>query len=170
VHLVHLPQEARNEDVCFKWTQSAQLLSVNGRLLSDAPNMSNNTDLGGRNSSEVIDVDKQNGENRTSSKETIAPIYRIDDIIHVVTHPPIKTFPPYQSPVRGDKPSRTYKSCWAMDNILIVNVHNLPARLYEDFDPVDPSNWLFFPGANIRVSFELNPFFQPYYAFVVSLL
>jgi hypothetical protein len=44
---VHLPQEARNEDVCFKWTQSAQLLSVNGRLLSDAPNMSNDTDLGG---------------------------------------------------------------------------------------------------------------------------
>lgn len=160
MHLVHLPREARNEGVCFKWTQSAQLLSVNGGLLSDAPNMANDTDsnidFGGRNSSEVLDTDKQNAKNRTSSKETVAPIYRIDDIIHVVTHPPIKTFPPYQSPLRGDKPSRKYESCWAMDNILIVNVHNLPARLYEDFDPVDPSNLLFFPGANIRVSFELN--------------
>lgn len=45
----------------------------------------------------------------------------------------------------------TFQSCWAMDNVLIVNLHDLPTRLHEDFDPVDPSKWLFFPGANIRV-------------------
>lgn len=44
-----------------------------------------------------------------------------------------------------------YGSCWAMDNVLVINTAHAPTRLVDNFDPVDPSNWLFFPGANIQV-------------------
>ncbi|VDI77295.1 reelin [Mytilus galloprovincialis] len=144
VHLVPLPQKARLESVCFKWSQSAEF--VNGgneylSILSDGPYTANDTDS---NSSEVVSAKP----GIKSTTESIAPIYRITN--NIVTNRPIQTLPPFQPIGRGDKPMPTFQSCWAMDNVLIVNLHDLPTRLHEDFDPVDPSKWLFFPGANIR--------------------
>lgn len=47
--------------------------------------------------------------------------------------------------------SGVFNGCWALDNVLIVNTAHTPLYLEEQFDPVDPSNWLFFPGASIKV-------------------
>ena len=46
----------------------------------------------------------------------------------------------------------SYHNCWALDNIIVVNTANNPTQMYEDFDPVDPGNWIFFPGAHVEVS------------------
>ncbi|XP_071486224.1 reelin-like [Diadema antillarum] len=43
-----------------------------------------------------------------------------------------------------------YQGCWALDNILITNMAHRPTSLEEDFDPVDPTKWLFFPNGAIR--------------------
>jgi len=39
-----------------------------------------------------------------------------------------------------------------MDDVLVTNVADPPSILVESFDPIDPSNWLFFPGGKIQVS------------------
>ncbi|KAJ8301142.1 hypothetical protein KUTeg_020129 [Tegillarca granosa] len=52
--------------------------------------------------------------------------------------------------IQNDETVSNFKSCWAIDNILITNTADTPSTLEEYFDPVDPSNWLFFPGANIK--------------------
>ena len=46
----------------------------------------------------------------------------------------------------------TFEGCWAVDNVLIVNMAHLPAAIEEQFDPIDPSHWLFFPGAHVQVN------------------
>lgn len=45
-----------------------------------------------------------------------------------------------------------YNGCWAIDNIVIVNTADNPQKLVDNFDPVDPGNWIFFPGAQVEVS------------------
>uniref|UniRef100_A0A3B3TAH0 Reelin n=1 Tax=Paramormyrops kingsleyae TaxID=1676925 RepID=A0A3B3TAH0_9TELE len=47
--------------------------------------------------------------------------------------------------------SGTYESCWGLDNVLLVNVAHRPPLLEDNLDPPDTSNWLFFPGATIKV-------------------
>ncbi|KAK3762808.1 hypothetical protein RRG08_040503 [Elysia crispata] len=42
-----------------------------------------------------------------------------------------------------------YHDCWAIDNVLVVNTANPPQIFHEDFDPVDPGDWIFFPGAHV---------------------
>ena len=34
----------------------------------------------------------------------------------------------------------------------MINSASPPESLYDKFDPVDTSNWLFFPGAEIKVN------------------
>ena len=46
-----------------------------------------------------------------------------------------------------------YQGCWAIDQVLIVNLAHPPSMLQDDFDPVDPSDWLVFPGAHFKVTF-----------------
>lgn len=41
-------------------------------------------------------------------------------------------------------------SCWALDNILILGSEQTPKFLYETMDPIDLSQWLFMPGAQIK--------------------
>ncbi|XP_023933533.1 reelin-like [Lingula anatina] len=45
----------------------------------------------------------------------------------------------------------SFGGCWAMDNVLISNTALTPTLLQEDFDPIDPSLWLFFPGSMIKM-------------------
>ena len=54
-------------------------------------------------------------------------------------------------PSVDDEAVGTFKSCWGVDNIVVVNTASPPSILEDSFDPVDPSNWIFFPGANIKV-------------------
>ena len=41
--------------------------------------------------------------------------------------------------------------CWTLDNVAVVTKETLSEPIMEDFDPFLPSNWLFFPGATIKV-------------------
>lgn len=57
-----------------------------------------------------------------------------------------------------------YEACWALDNILIINSAHRQVILEDSLDPVDTGNWLFFPGATVKVwalfcffSFPLKP-------------
>ncbi|XP_059179610.1 reelin-like [Physella acuta] len=43
-----------------------------------------------------------------------------------------------------------YHKCWAIDHIVVVNTANPPSEVRENFDPINPSNWIFFPGAQIE--------------------
>ena len=47
--------------------------------------------------------------------------------------------------------AQSYQGCWALDNILVGNAAYRPATLEENFDPVNPGNWLFFPNGAIKV-------------------
>uniref|UniRef100_A0A8C4XXR5 Reelin n=1 Tax=Gopherus evgoodei TaxID=1825980 RepID=A0A8C4XXR5_9SAUR len=44
-----------------------------------------------------------------------------------------------------------YEACWALDNILIINAAHRQIVLEDNLDPVDTGNWLFFPGATVKV-------------------
>lgn len=44
-----------------------------------------------------------------------------------------------------------FKGCWAIDNIIISNVADRPKIVEESFDPIDPGNFLFFPGGIVKV-------------------
>ena len=45
-----------------------------------------------------------------------------------------------------------YEACWALDNVLIINAAHRKVVLEDNLDPVDTGNWLFFPGATVKVS------------------
>ncbi|XP_050716652.1 reelin-like isoform X2 [Eriocheir sinensis] len=40
--------------------------------------------------------------------------------------------------------------CWALDDVAVVTDHASHQPLQDDFDPVDPANWMFFPGARVK--------------------
>lgn len=44
-----------------------------------------------------------------------------------------------------------YESCWGLDNVLLVNVAHRPPLLEDSLDPPNTANWLFFPGATVKV-------------------
>ncbi|KAK8377791.1 hypothetical protein O3P69_014024 [Scylla paramamosain] len=45
-------------------------------------------------------------------------------------------------------PNNSY--CWALDDVALVTDHASHQPLQDDFDPVDPANWMFFPGARVK--------------------
>ena len=49
----------------------------------------------------------------------------------------------------------SYSGCWAMDNVLIINMAQPIITFEENFDPIDTSSWLFIPGGNIRVIIDV---------------
>ena len=51
-----------------------------------------------------------------------------------------------------DEGTGTYQGCWALDHVIIVSTAHLPENMQDKFDPVDPGNWLMFPGAHFKVS------------------
>uniref|UniRef100_A0A3B3HK60 Reelin n=1 Tax=Oryzias latipes TaxID=8090 RepID=A0A3B3HK60_ORYLA len=44
-----------------------------------------------------------------------------------------------------------YESCWGLDNVLLVNAAHRVPLLEDNLDPLDTGNWLFFPGATVKV-------------------
>ena len=52
----------------------------------------------------------------------------------------------------ADEGSEAYQGCWALDHVIIVNTAHLPGKMEDSFDPVDPGDWLMFPGAQFKVS------------------
>ena len=70
----------------------------------------------------------------------------------VVVHLPDKARRPDVC-LKWGQPDKTtnYTGCWALDNVLVNDMADQPISLQDNFDPVDPGNWLFFPGARILV-------------------
>lgn len=149
VHLVYLPKEARAEGVCLKWEQ-----------------MSNTT-----TTTETIPVttEPMTTESMTSESTTSESTTESTTTKPMTTEP--MTYPPPTTQILttteklttttelwfrwdiADEGQPDFNSCWGIDNVLVVNTAERPTRLVENFDPIDPSNWLFFPGGNIRVSY-----------------
>eukprot|EP00069_Balaena_mysticetus_P004095 bmy_17046T0 len=44
-----------------------------------------------------------------------------------------------------------YEACWALDNVLVINSAHRQVVLEDNLDPIDTGNWLFFPGATVKV-------------------
>lgn len=44
-----------------------------------------------------------------------------------------------------------YESCWGLDNVLLVNAAHRAPLMEDNLDPPDTANWLFFPGATVKV-------------------
>ena len=51
----------------------------------------------------------------------------------------------------ADEGTGTYQGCWALDHVIVINTAHLPGKMEDSFDPVDPSDWLMFPGAQFKV-------------------
>ncbi len=43
------------------------------------------------------------------------------------------------------------ESCWAIDHVLINTLIAAPYYLFDTYDPIYLSNWLFMPGITIKV-------------------
>lgn len=131
-HLVHIPARGQQDSVCVRWSQRPPSIIIpfltpdSGQQLdfpqSDGP-ADNNTETGGKLVKKYIHGNTSEGLEDTTGEYT---------------------------PIGQQSPTGPYKSCWAMDNVLVVNTDNAPPVISDNFDPVDPSNWLFFPGANIQ--------------------
>jgi len=52
--------------------------------------------------------------------------------------------------------SVSFSGCWALDDVLVNRIVGLADQLHDDFDPVDISNWLFYPGGRIEVCADSN--------------
>ncbi|GIY36220.1 reelin [Caerostris darwini] len=46
--------------------------------------------------------------------------------------------------------SGKFKGCWAIDNVIISSVSDRPNFIEDNFDPIDPGNFLFFPGGTVQ--------------------
>lgn len=57
----------------------------------------------------------------------------------------------FQEPALGPN---GYESCWGLDNILLVNMAHRPTLLEDNLDPPDTVNWVFFPGAVVKVALK----------------
>ncbi|XP_068201098.1 reelin-like [Palaemon carinicauda] len=42
------------------------------------------------------------------------------------------------------------KTCWGLDNVAVTTVDVTSEPIYDDFDPVDPSNWFFIHGNEVQ--------------------
>lgn len=45
-----------------------------------------------------------------------------------------------------------------MDNVLLVNAAHRTPLMEENLDPPDTANWLFFPGATVKVHQSINAY------------
>ena len=50
--------------------------------------------------------------------------------------------------------TQSLAGCWTLDNVVIPSTVGLPSQLRDDFDPVDLSNWMFYPGGRMEVCGE----------------
>lgn len=84
--------------------------------------------------------------------EQIKLLPAIETTVHILCLPPSAKSSEvciqwYQESASGGS---KFKGCWAIDNIIISNAAEHPTIIEENFDPVDPGNFLFFPGGEIK--------------------
>ncbi|XP_045618804.2 reelin [Procambarus clarkii] len=47
-------------------------------------------------------------------------------------------------------PNLDNHTCWGLDDVALTTNHASQHPVLDDFDPVDPTNWMFFPGAKVK--------------------
>lgn len=160
VHLVYLPKEARAEGVCLKWEQMSNTTTTTETIPVTTEPMTTEPMTTESTTSESTTSESTTTESTTTESTTTKPM---------TTEP--MTYPPTTTQILttteklttttelwfrwdiADEGQPDFNSCWGIDNVLVVNTAERSTRLVENFDPIDPSNWLFFPGGNIRVSY-----------------
>ncbi|XP_062590709.1 reelin-like [Saccostrea cucullata] len=135
VHLVNLPKEARGDRACLKWEQ-----------LSSKPKPKTTT---------TTTTIATTTESLTTMETTTVPFPTLETTENLTSTASTTTTTTTKRPrtIRwdiSDEGQPDFSSCWGIDNVLVVNIADKPSRIEENFDPIDPSNWLFFPGGNIR--------------------
>lgn len=144
-----LPLKAKGEGICFRWRQLTVAEEV-AMLPPPAPNAHSVED---QNSSVILPIKP------VLEPVTFATVLANDDPFQLSKkHSDLGSTrfgnnlkQQNDEGVVDDRPDSDYLGCWGMDNVLIVNMAKLPSQLEEQFNPVDPSQWLFFPGAQIEV-------------------
>ncbi|ESO91434.1 hypothetical protein LOTGIDRAFT_228850 [Lottia gigantea] len=145
VHMIHLPLESRGEGVCLQWLQLS-LSTTTTTTTTIATTTTKQPHTTSTTQSTIVQTSRKPPSQR--------PPFYIP-----IRFPADQPYAPYSGRktktsgrklLQDDSYNQDYDSCWAIDNIVIVNTANPPTVLEDDFDPVDPGNWLFFPGANIQ--------------------
>lgn len=150
VHLVYLPKEARAEGVCLKWEQLSNTTTTTTEIIPVTTESMTTEST----TSELPTTESTTTEPTTTERIITQPITTAAQTTHILTTT-AKLTTTTEFVFRwdiSDEGQPDFSSCWGIDNVLVVNTAERPTRLVENFDPIDPSNWLFFPGGNIRVS------------------
>ncbi|XP_021361182.1 reelin-like [Mizuhopecten yessoensis] len=162
-HLVHIPVRGQQDDVCIRWTQEPPTIPRPSPSPQTIPRPTPSPDH-----SPLLHIPQSDGPADSNDTKTVGKTkfktYSIGG--HTVTLRSLRGDTPETTdapeagavtegteeypPAGEELPKGPFKSCWALDNVLVVNTANAPLVISETFDPVDPSNWLFFPGANIQ--------------------
>lgn len=150
VHLVYLPKEARAEGVCFKWEQMSNTTTTTETIPVTTEPMTTEPMTTESTTSESTTSESTTTESTTTKPMTYPPT---TTQILTTTEKLTTTTELWFRWDIADEGQPDFNSCWGIDNVLVVNTAERPTRLVENFDPIDPSNWLFFPGGNIRVSY-----------------
>lgn len=148
VHLVYLPKEARAEGVCLKWEQLSNTTTTTTEIIPVTTESMTTEST----TSELPTTESTTTEPTTTERITTQPITTAAQTTHILTTT-AKLTTTTEFVFRwdiSDEGQPDFSSCWGIDNVLVVNTAERPTRLVENFDPIDPSNWLFFPGGNIR--------------------
>ncbi|KAL5013759.1 hypothetical protein ScPMuIL_008029 [Solemya velum] len=132
-HLVHLPPRVRQNNVCIRWKQGVKPIFP-PVILADQPE----TPL-------VDDPTVLKSRGKAGSKTKIKPKYKVNGKVIGTVGGESR-----DAGSSSDQSLGTFKGCWALDNVMVVNSADTPSGMQDDFDPIDPSNWVFFPGANIK--------------------
>ncbi|GFS69486.1 reelin [Nephila pilipes] len=76
----------------------------------------------------------------------------VETTVHILCLPPSAkaTDVCFQWHQESSSSSGKFKGCWAIDNIIISSVSDRPKFVEDNFDPIDPGNFLFFPGGTVQ--------------------
>uniref|UniRef100_A0A670YZJ6 Reelin n=1 Tax=Pseudonaja textilis TaxID=8673 RepID=A0A670YZJ6_PSETE len=101
----------------------------------------------------IVSYSKNNSEDWIQLEKIRAPS-NVSTIIHILYLPEEAKGENIQFQWKQEyvHVGEVYESCWALDNILIINAAHRQIVLEDNLDPVDTGNWLFFPGATIKHS------------------
>ncbi|XP_026533029.1 reelin [Notechis scutatus] len=101
----------------------------------------------------IVSYSKNNSEDWIQLEKIRAPS-NVSTIIHILYLPEEAKGENIQFQWKQEyvHVGEVYESCWALDNILIINAAHRQIILEDNLDPVDTGNWLFFPGATIKHS------------------
>ncbi|KAH3880980.1 hypothetical protein DPMN_004902 [Dreissena polymorpha] len=193
--LIHLPEKARGDGVCFAWSQEPTLpQKATIRYTTEATTHSRNAvlkdiattsqtkfSLSGKvktvpTTSFKYPPTQPSTRKTKSTPKTTTDYKQYEYTTEIVDYDEQNiTFPEYtvhevpaqDNPLADAQSSKTagkqvdfdtvvgavpgtFQGCWAIDHVIIVNTAHVPTSLQDTFNPINPSDWLSFPGAHFK--------------------